>query len=398
MRFRTFDREKTHGKKNCVRQNIFVAENSLRTASSGIPAFRQILICEIIDGMSELDQYDYELPEDLVAQHPLARRSDARMMVVRRASQTITHAHVRDLGEFLRAGDALVLNDSRVLPARLVGYRTATGGKWEGLFLGSDPQSLWRILGRTRGRLHVGETITLTDRAAYDAVTVQLVARLSEGQWAARVDPALPAVEILDRVGRIPLPHYIRGGLMVASDMQDYQTVFATHPGSVAAPTAGLHFTQALLNDLQQMGVAIMRITLHVGLGTFRPVTSQTLDEHVMHSEWCSVSEDVAARINQVRQQGGRLIAVGTTTVRSLETAAASGQLRAWSGETRLFIRPPYKFVAIDGMLTNFHLPKSTLLVLVRTFGGDALIRRAYESAINEQYRFFSYGDAMLIL
>ncbi len=348
--------------------------------------------------MFEVDDYDYELPEDLIAQHPLARRSDARLMVVRRASQTIAHAHVRDLGEFLQAGDVLVLNDSRVLPAKLVGYRTDTGGKWEGLYLGSAENNLWRVLGRTRGHLRVGETLTLLDRSAQDSVTLQLVAQWEGGQWVARVDAAQSTLDVLERVGRIPLPHYIRGGLMVPSDREDYQTVYATHPGSVAAPTAGLHFTQELLEALQQMGVLTVRITLHVGLGTFRPISSADLGQHVMHGEWCCVSEDAAVRMNDARRRGGRVIAVGTTAVRSLETAATGGQVTAWSGETNLFIRPPFSFGVTDGMLTNFHLPRSTLLVLVRTFGGDALLRRAYESAIREQYRFFSYGDAMLIL
>jgi S-adenosylmethionine:tRNA ribosyltransferase-isomerase len=205
-------------------------------------------------------------------------------------------------------------------------------------------------------------------------------------------------MELLEWLGRVPLPHYIRGGLMVPADVTDYQTVFAQHPGSVAAPTAGLHFTHVLLDQLQRMGVHVFRITLHVGLGTFRPMATDTVEQHVMHSEWCTVPADVAAGIQQTRQAGGKIIAVGSTVVRSLETAAQSGQLQPWTGETRLFIRPPFSFAVTDALMTNFHLPRSSLMVLVRTFGGDALIRRAYASAVAEQYRFFSYGDAMLIL
>jgi S-adenosylmethionine:tRNA ribosyltransferase-isomerase len=348
--------------------------------------------------MKTLDEYDYELPDDLIAQHPLSRRSDARLMIVRRATETIAHAHMRDIREYLNPNDTLVVNDSRVVPAKLVGYRTATGGRWEGLYLSTDEHGLWKIIGRTRGHLSVGDTITLVDREARDNTQLTLVAKLEGGQWAARVESGLPTLELLDRIGRVPLPHYIRGGDMVNSDFADYQTVYAAHPGSVAAPTAGLHFTSELLTELQREGIRICRITLHVGLGTFRPMQGGDIDQHLMHSEQGTIAPEVAEQLLNARQNGGRLIAVGTTTVRTLETAAQTGVLKAWTGETNLFIRPPFSFHATDGLLTNFHLPKSTLLVLVRTFGGDALIKRAYQSAIAEQYRFFSYGDAMLIL
>lgn len=348
--------------------------------------------------MSELDQYDYELPAELIAQEPLARRSDARLLVVRRGTGELQHAHVRDLPEYLQPADALVLNDTRVVPARLVGYRTRTGGKWQGLFLAADDAGLWKLLGKSRGKVEPGETIMLQNRQLQDALPLRLLARLDRGEWAARPESDEPALDILQRVGRVPLPHYIRGGEMMDADQQTYQTVFATRPGSVAAPTAGLHFTPELLQQIEQRGVATARVTLHVGLGTFRPITSERLSDHAMHSEWGQLSAETVALLRQRRQAGGRIVAVGTTAVRVLETASAGGELQPWTGETSIFIRPPHTFRAVDALLTNFHLPKSTLLVLVRTFGGDALIRQAYAAAIQERYRFFSYGDAMLIV
>ena len=262
----------------------------------------------------------------------------------------------------------------------------------------ADANGNWRVLCKTRGKVQPGETVTLEDRDGVERLTLDLVARLEDGSWVVspQVDGGTPE-EILELIGRVPLPNYIRGGSMVDADVKDYQTVFAKNPGAVAAPTAGLHLTERLLNRIIDAGVQIAKVTLHVGIGTFRPVTADDLSEHKMHFERGSIDEKSAERINSLRDKGGRIIAVGTTSLRVLETAAASGKLEAWSGETDLFIRPPYKFKAIDGLLTNFHLPRSTLLVLVRTFGGDKLMTRAYEEAIAEKYRFYSYGDAMLI-
>ena len=344
------------------------------------------------------DDYDYELPKELVAQFPLARRSDARMLVVDRRSGKLTHAHVRDLVEFLRPADALVINDTRVIPARLIGHRTRTHGRWEGLFLSASDEGMWRILGKTRGRMQPGETVTLHDRQSREDVRLTMVSKLDGGEWAARPESSESTFELLERVGRVPLPGYIRGGEMVDSDPVTYQTVFASRPGAVAAPTAGLHFTEDLLRQIGGQGIAIERVTLHVGLGTFRPITAAHLEEHVMHSEWGCIDAATVERLLSRRKAGGRIVAVGTTAVRTLETAAASGSLQAWQGTTNLFIRPPYTFRAVDAMLTNFHLPRSTLLVLVRTFGGDPLIQQAYREAIREGYRFYSYGDAMLIV
>jgi S-adenosylmethionine:tRNA ribosyltransferase-isomerase len=348
--------------------------------------------------MSELDNYDYDLPKHLIAQSPTACRTDARLLVVDRAGSCFDHKHIRDLPEILRQHDCLVINDTRVVPARLIGRRQHTGGHWEGLFLEASPDGLWRILCKTRGKLKQGDTITLISAAGDEDVQLELGTKEADGTWIARPLAAEDAVALLERVGHVPLPPYIRRGKMVESDQLHYQTVYAQVPGAVAAPTAGLHFTTTLLQRLMEQGVDLCALTLHVGPGTFRPITADTLAEHRMHAEWGSVTQESVDRILECRRRGGRIVAVGTTSVRLLETAAAGGELKAFSGQTRLFIRPPYRFRTIDALLTNFHLPRTTLLVLVRTFGGDELIRRAYDEAIREQYRFYSYGDAMLIL
>lgn len=348
--------------------------------------------------MSELDHYDYHLPKELIAQQPLANRIDARLLVVDRARQSIEHAYIRDLPEILRPADCLVLNDTKVVPARLVGQRERTGAKWTGLFLAADEHGAWQILSKTRGHLEPGEAILLQAPGSGVEQRLRLMAQLEGGIWAARPEPGGTPWAILERVGRVPLPPYIRGGEMNESDVESYQTVFAERPGSVAAPTAGLHFTPELLAQLALQGVESARVTLHVGIGTFRPISAERIEQHVMHSEWCEVSQDVVEKIAAARASGGRVVAVGTTSVRTLETAAESGMLRPYCGETKLFIRPGFQFRAVDTLLTNFHLPKSTLLILVRTFGGDELIQRAYAEAIREEYRFFSYGDAMLIV
>ena len=348
--------------------------------------------------MDELGSYDYDLPRDRIAQEPLRHRSDARLLVVDRESDQLHHSHVRNLAELLTAGDCLVINDTRVIPAQLVGYRVKTGGRWTGLFLNSDGMGRWSVLSRTRGKISPGEQVMLQDRESGDCWTLTMLAPLDEGAWAVRPDAQGTCESLLDQVGRVPLPHYIRGGQMKPADEQKYQTVYAVHPGSVAAPTAGLHFTNALLKELADAGVTICRVTLHVGMGTFRPIKCQVLAEHQMHAEYGVVEESTAETIEQAKLAGGRIVAVGTTTVRLLESAVSEGVVKAWAGETDLFIHPPYQFQTIQGLLTNFHLPKSSLLVLVRTFGGDALIRRAYEEAIEQQYRFYSYGDAMVIL
>jgi S-adenosylmethionine:tRNA ribosyltransferase-isomerase len=348
--------------------------------------------------VSDLDQYDYHLPRELIAQHPLAQRADARLLVVNRQRQALEHAYVRDLAEYLRPRDALVFNDTQVIPARLVGRRERTGARWTGLYLQSDDEGTWQVLSKTRGKLEPGEAISVVSWDVRQSVRLRLLAKLDGGVWAVRPEPLGEPLEVLSRVGRVPLPPYIRDGEMIEGDVATYQTVFARQPGAVAAPTAGLHFTPELLTRLEHAGIHKEFVTLHVGIGTFRPIQTASIDEHVMHQEWCEIGADVVERLLKSRAAGGRIIAVGTTAVRTLETAAAGGELVPFRGATELFIRPPYTFRSVDALLTNFHLPKSTLLILVRTFGGDDLIRRAYDEAIRERYRFFSYGDAMLIV
>ncbi|MCC6124330.1 MAG: tRNA preQ1(34) S-adenosylmethionine ribosyltransferase-isomerase QueA [Pirellulales bacterium] len=349
--------------------------------------------------MSELDRYDYELPRHLIAQQPAWSRIDARLLVVDRKHNSLEHKHIRDLPEILQAGDCLVLNESKVVPARLVGYRTQTGGRWEGLFLDAQSDGFWLILGHTRGKITPGESISLLNTQGIEDLELLMVSKDSGGNWIAKPSSSESTNALLDRVGRIPLPPYIRAGEMVESDRENYQTVFARIPGSIAAPTAGLHFSNALLEKLDRQGINLVYNTLHVGLGTFRPITTETLGEHKMHAEWGTIGPQAVETIQNCRQKGGRIVAVGTTSVRLLETAASSdGVLQPFNGQTDLFIRPPYIFRAVDAMLTNFHLPRTTLLILVRTFGGDELIQRAYREAIAEQYRFYSYGDAMVIL
>lgn len=354
-------------------------------------------------------QFDYEVPRRLVAQEPLRHRADARLMVVDRANRTIEHHHVRDLPHLLKVGDRLVLNDTKVIRAQLAGTRVATNGRWQGLYIESTPDGNWKILCKTRGRLAPGEAIMLRDREGRPGVKLWLIERLTEGQWLAHAESEEPTETLLERLGRVPLPPYIRGGNMVDDDVVNYQTVYAQRPGAIAAPTAGLHFTRELLKALEARGVAFSRITLHVGLGTFRPIETESLEEHRMHSEWGEITATTAAELNQTRAGGGRVIAVGTTVVRTLETVAknklvtdepdrSSRELSAWQGTTDLFIRPPFTFRAVDALLTNFHFPRTTLLVLVQTFGGAELIAEAYRQAIREEYRFFSYGDAMLIV
>ncbi len=348
--------------------------------------------------MSDVARYDYSLPAHLIAQQPAANRSDSRLLVVSRRTGDFSHRHVRDLPELLLPGDALVVNNTRVVPARILGYRIATGGRWEGLYLSSDADGIWRFLCKTRGTLRPPEAIRLVNLKMQDDAKLWLLEREDEGVWLGRPEGQETALALLERIGHVPLPPYIRLGEEVEADRCNYQTVFATHPGAVAAPTAGLHFTPDLLRRVTEAGVCRQDITLHVGLDTFRPITADNLSEHRMHSEWGEITAATAGALRGIRQNGGRIVAVGTTSVRVLETAARSGGIQAWTGETDLFIRPPFEFRAVDALLTNFHLPRTTLLLLVSSFGGDELIRAAYSEAIKEQYRFYSYGDAMLII
>jgi len=333
--------------------------------------------------------FDYELPERLIAQVPAARRDQSRLLVIDRATQSIQHRHFADLPQYLRAGDCLVRNISRVIPARLVGGRLKTGGRWEGLFLNEVEPGLWEMLAQTRGLPAEGETFR-----SETGLTLTLVGRTPERRWLMRPEPPGPAIELLERYGKLPLPPYIRAGRADERDQERYQTVYAQVPGSVAAPTAGLHFTPQLLDQLVQQGITLADVQLHVGLGTFAPVKVADPTQHTMHAEWCAVSPETVATLVATRGKGGRIIAVGTTTVRTLETARGE----VFVGPTSLYIHPPYEFHTVQGMITNFHLPRTTLLLMVQCLTGPDLLRRAYEEAITREYRFFSYGDAMLIL
>jgi S-adenosylmethionine:tRNA ribosyltransferase-isomerase len=342
-----------------------------------------------------LDRFDYFLPKEQVAQYPTPRRDEARLLVVDRATGKLYHENFPAIKKYLRPGDALVVNDARVLPARLLGRRTLTGGRWEGLFLAERPDG-WEMLCKTRGRIADGETV------AVDGSDLQLtlVRRTELGHWIlAPSDLAADPMALMQQVGKTPLPPYIRGGVADERDAERYQTVYAERPGSVAAPTAGLHFTPELLAELEAAGVTRERVTLDVGIGTFLPVKTGQIEDHHMHEERCEITADTADRLNQVRAKGGRIVAVGTTTVRTLETAAGpDGRLQPFADSTSIYITPGWKFQAVDALVTNFHLPRSTLLMLVCAFAGYELTMDAYREAVKRDYRFFSYGDAMLIV
>lgn len=346
----------------------------------------------------DLSTYDYELPPELIAQHPLAERDAARLMTIERHTGTIEHRHIRDLPELLAPGDCLVFNDTRVVPARLFGHREQTGGRWEGLYLGNDDTGRWRLIGQTRGRLQAGERVVIQSATSDETLPVTLDSRDDDGIWTTTPESDEPTLSLLERLGTVPLPPYIERMQIEPEDVTRYQTVYARHPGAVAAPTAGLHFTPRLLETLSSHGVDSAFVTLHVGIGTFRPIGVEDLSQHNMHAEWCRLADETATQLNTTRKNGGRVIAVGTTAVRTLESAVGIDGFAAFEDETRLFIRPPYEFRGIDGLLTNFHLPKSSLLVLISALLGIDLAKSVYEEAVRKRYRFFSYGDAMLIL
>ena len=335
-----------------------------------------------------LSDFDYELPDELIAQHPAEQRSHSRMLHVDGASGEIADRQFLDFPSLLRAGDLLVFNNTRVMAARLHGQK-ATGGKVEIL--------IERVIESTRCLAHVraskspkvGSTLLVED------AQITMVAR-HDNLFELQLDSAGDFYQLMESHGHMPLPPYIDRD-DGADDEERYQTVFAKEMGAVAAPTAGLHFDDAMLQSLTDMGVEQAEVTLHVGAGTFQPVKTENLDEHIMHSEWLSVSDETVEKINACKAGGGRVVAVGTTSVRSLETAAKDGELKPYQGDTRLFIRPGYQFQVVDLLLTNFHLPQSTLLMLVSAFAGYENIMRAYRHAVEQRYRFFSYGDAMLL-
>jgi S-adenosylmethionine:tRNA ribosyltransferase-isomerase len=337
--------------------------------------------------------FDFVLPDELIAQSPVEPRDQARLMVVHRGTGHWEHHRFEALPEWLSLGDVLVRNNTRVIPARLLGHREATGGRWEGLFLRAQPDGTWEVLATCRGKPAAGEHVIVGQ-----GLRLQLVARGEAGRWIVRPEAASQATALLEQHGQVPLPPYIRKGREGPGDRLWYQTLYARVPGAVAAPTAGLHFTEGLFRHLAARGVASVDCTLHVGLGTFRPIDAECIEDHRLHGEWAELTPSAAAVLNQARLHGGRIVAVGTTSARVLETAAPGGTLQGFAGETALYLRPGHTFRGLDALITNFHLPRSSLLVLVAALAGVDLIRSAYAEAIRQRYRFYSYGDAMLIL
>ena len=343
----------------------------------------------------DVSNFDYDLPSELIAQEPLPNRGDSRLLLLDRKNHKIEHSYFRSLGTYLKTGDTLVFNDTRVIPARLIGQRRDSGGKIEVVLLKKLEQNknrcTWEVLLKPGRRARPGKELVFGDGRLRAAV----VESTEEGGRILSFHYEGIFEEVLAQLGTLPLPPYIKKQL---KDSERYQTVYSRLEGSVAAPTAGLHFTPEKLETLRNMGINTVFITLHVGLGTFRPVKVQQVEEHKMHEEYYSVSPETAALLNKCLEQNSRIIAVGTTSCRVLETIRRKEGFIPGSGWTGIFIYPGYKFQAIDGLLTNFHLPRSTLIMLVSAFGGRDLVMRAYQEAVENRYRFYSFGDAMLIL
>lgn len=340
--------------------------------------------------MTTKDFY-YDLPQELIAQTPLEDRTASRLMVVNRESGEIEHKHFYDIVDRLREGDCLVMNNTRVIPARLYGAKEGSGGKIEFLLLKRLELDKWEVILRPGKKAKVGSRFEFGG----GLLRAEVLEIIEDGNRIVRFEYDGVWEEILDKLGEMPLPPYIKEKL---NDRERYQTVYSKIEGSAAAPTAGLHFTEELLSKIKAKGVELAYLTLHVGLGTFRPVSVENVEDHLMHTEYYQITAETAEKINKTKENGGRIIAVGTTSVRTLETVAdESGRLRAASGETNIFIYPGYKFKAVDGLVTNFHLPESTLMMLVSAFSTKENIFKAYETAVAEKYRFFSFGDAMFI-
>jgi len=341
------------------------------------------------------DLFNYDLPPELIAQHPPERRELARMLVVHRNSGNIEHRKITDIVDYLRAPDALVLNNTKVIPARIFGHKASSGGKLELLLLEEPALGEWKVLMKASRRPKIGDELILCSGKA----TATMLYDGEQGEAVLKIESDRPFMEVLDEEGVPPLPPYIarreQTREQIEADKARYQTVYASEPGAAAAPTAGLHFTPELLDTLADNGIKKAELTLHVGLGTFRPVSAEIITDHEMHHEHYSISSCAADTINTARQTGGRVVAVGSTSVRTLESVVP---LREAEGATNIFIYPPYDFHNVDVILTNFHLPKSTLLMMMSAFAGRELMLEAYRIAVQEKYRFFSYGDCMLIL
>lgn len=340
----------------------------------------------------KLSDFNYELPEELIAQDPLEKRDNSRLMVLHRDTGEIEHRHFYDIIDYFNAGDCLVINNTKVIPARLMGVKEGTGASIEVLLLKRKEEKVWETLVKPGKKARVGARICFGD----GLLTGEVMDVIEEGNRLIRFEYEGIFEEILDRLGQMPLPPYITHQLQ---DKNRYQTVYAKYDGSAAAPTAGLHFTKELLQRIEQKGVRIARVTLHVGLGTFRPVKEENVLDHHMHSEFYVIDEEAADIINETKTAGGRVISVGTTSTRTIESVAEKdGHVSASSGWTDIFIYPGYEFKTVDCLITNFHLPESTLIMLVSALAGRETILHAYETAVQERYRFFSFGDAMFIL
>jgi len=341
----------------------------------------------------DVSLFDYALPSELIAQEPAERRDQSRMMVVDREAGSFRDGRFEEIVDLLRPNDCLVLNDTRVIPARLVGRRMPSGGKAEVFLIRQLGEWEWEVLAKPGKKLRPGTQVSFGD----GKLTASIMRESEGGLRRARFRGSGRWEALLDELGSTPLPPYIKRPEPRAEDRERYQTVYARHDGAVAAPTAGLHFTPDILGHLPDLGVRTAAVTLHVGWGTFQPIDSEHVEDHVMHEEYYEVSPEAADLINATRPAGGRIVAVGTTAVRTLETCASEGCLRPGSGWTRCFIYPGYRFQAVDALLTNFHLPRSSLLTLVSAFGGRELILEAYRAAVERRYRFYSYGDCMFI-
>ena len=338
----------------------------------------------------KVSDFDYDLPKELIAQTPIAKRDESRLMVLDVKEQTIEHKKFKDIIDYLEPGDVLVRNNTKVIPARLYGKKE-TGAKVEFLLLNNIEGDVWECIVRPGNKLHVGTKVIFGD----GILTADILEVMSGGTRKVEFHYDGIFNEILDKIGLMPLPPYIHEQL---KEKDRYQTVYAKYNGSAAAPTAGLHFTNELLEKIQKKGVAIANVTLHVGIGTFRPVKEETVEEHQMHSEHFYIKQEDVDKINQAKKSGKRVIAVGTTSCRVLETIAdENGFVKPTEGDTQIFIYPGYKFKCLDGLITNFHLPQSTLLMLVSALAGKDFIMKAYNEAVKDKYRFFSFGDAMLI-
>ncbi len=338
-----------------------------------------------------VSDFYFDLPEELIAQDPLEDRASSRLLVLDKESGNVKHKHFRDVLKYLKKGDCLVLNDTKVIPARLFGTKVGTDAKIEVLLLKRKSDNVWETLVKPGKKMREGAEVSFGD----GLLKGKVVGVVDEGNRLIQFEYDGIFEEILDQLGQMPLPPYITHQLQ---DKNRYQTVYAKHDGSAAAPTAGLHFTKELLEEIEAMGVKIAHVTLHVGLGTFRPVKVETIEEHHMHSEFYIVEEEEAKKINDTKKEGGRVICVGTTSCRTLESATGEdGILRAGSGWTQIFIYPGYQFKILDCLITNFHLPESTLVMLVSALAGKERVMAAYEEAVKERYRFFSFGDAMFV-